>query len=176
MADLAYRRDAPIHVVTDWGAIWAGTFAFYAIWFVFGTLGLACFGSADYRGVWGYGVWGIVLNVIAMYVAGRTTGSNASVTRAGQGLRHGLYMFGLANVGVVLLVAIGYAIGRALAAGTAQVQSGFSYAGYLWPVWIAMFLGWIAAMTGATQGAARHQTEIAPLESEREPVSIRPAA
>ena len=35
MADLAYRRDAPLRLVTDWGAIWAGVFAYFAIWAVF---------------------------------------------------------------------------------------------------------------------------------------------
>lgn len=173
MADLAYRRDAPLRLVTDWGAIWAGVFAYFAIWAVFGTLGLACFGSAGYAGVWGYGVWAIVLNVIAMYVAGVATGRNAAVLST-QGVRHGLTMFGLANVGVVVLVAIGYAAGRALSAGTTQVQSGFNYAGYLWPLWIALFLGWLAAMGGARSGMNRHYESVR-TENE-EPISIRPAA
>jgi hypothetical protein len=176
MADLAYRREVPIRVVTDWGAIWAGIFAFYAIWFVFGTLGLACFGSAGYTGVWGYGVWGIVLNVIAMYVAGMTTGSNTSgLVERHQGVRHGLYMFVLANVGVIILLTLGYAMGRALAAGTAQVSNAFNYAGYLWPIWIALFLGWLAAMGGARAGMERRERQTVRTETE-EPISIRPAA
>lgn len=174
MADLTYRREAPVRLVTDWGAIWAGMFVYYAIWLVFGTLGLACFGSAGYTGVWGYGAWAIVLNVIAMFVAGLATGRNAAVLPE-QGVRHGMTMFGLANVGIVLLVAIGYAMGRALAAGTTQVQNGFNYAGYLWPLWIALFLGWLAAIGGAQAGMRRRHEVVVRSESE-EPVSIRPAA
>jgi hypothetical protein len=175
MDDLAYRREMPPRMITDWGAIWAGTFAYFAIWFVFGTLGLAVFTSAGYTGTWGYGVWGIILNVIAFYVAGHTCGSNASVVTRSQGRRHGLYMFGLANVGAILLIVLGSAFVGALAAGNQHVNNGWNYVGYTWPVWIALFLGFGAALMAASKGVESSKRELGRTE-EREPVSIRPAA
>ena len=177
MADLAYRREVPPRVVTDWGAIWAGMFAYLAIWLVFGTLGLACFTSAGYTGVWGYGVWGIILNAIAFYVAGHVCGNNASVSAPGQGARHGLYLFGLANVAAIILIAVGYAAVAAVSAGrqTQAVSSGWNYVGYTWPVWIALFFGFLAAMGGAKRGVEGNRREVDRTEVS-EPVSIRPAA
>ena len=175
MADLAYRRDLSPRMVTDWGAIWAGMFAYYAIWLVFGTLGLACFASAGYAGVWGYGIWAIVLNVIAFYAAGHMCGSNASISAPGQGTRHGIYLFGLANVGAIILVGILYAASSAIVAGRAQVYNTWNYAGYAWPLWVALFLGFGAAIYGARAGMAGSRHEVVRRE-DVEPVSIRPAA
>src|SRR5690348_15614621 len=87
MADIAYRNEGLSYSRsgTPWGAIWAGLFAFVAIWSVFGLLGEAIFASAanpnsanPVSGMSvGMGVWSVILTIIAMYVGGRVTGALA---------------------------------------------------------------------------------------------------
>lgn len=164
MADLAYRNEAVTLARgrTDWGAIWGGTFTFMAIWAVFGTLGLAIFASnaspnaaAPISGQsYGLGAWVIILTIIAMYVAGRETGRIAAVPTRHDGLIHGMIMFGLSVIGALVIASLG---GSALSSGTgvASVHSGYvlGVASTLgWMGFIALFLGWLAAMWGASSG------------------------
>ncbi|HLH09215.1 MAG TPA: hypothetical protein VKW78_18400 [Terriglobales bacterium] len=154
-----------------------------AIWSVFGALGLAIFATnasanaaAPIAGQgWGIGIWSIVLTIIAMYVAGRETGRLAGVDSRHDGLIHGLVMFGLSVVGALVLVSIG---GSALSGGTGvnggvhssyilTVASGIGWAGF-----ISLFLGWLAAMFGASSGVAHKATPA----NVREMNEIRPAA
>src|SRR6185437_8177856 len=125
MADLGYR-DMRVPVIKnriDWGAIWGGVFCFMAIWAVFGALGLAIFASAATPGAnapvlgmsVGIAFWSVILTIIAMYVAGRETGRLAGVANRHDGLVHGLMMFGLSVVSLVVLVSIG---GSSLSGGT----------------------------------------------------------
>jgi hypothetical protein len=183
MADLAYGNNlVSARGRTDWGAIWAGVFTFIAVWSVFGLLGEAIFASAanakaanPVTGMSiGMGIWAIVLTIIAMYVAGRETGRLAGVTNRHDGLIHGMVMFGL-SVAATIVVAV--LAGTSLTGGTGV--SGTVHNPYLlsvfadlgWWGFFSLLLGWLAAMGGASQGAAL-RSEVAP----RNVRDIRPAA
>jgi hypothetical protein len=147
-----------------WGAIWAGVFTFFAIWSVFGLLGLAIFSSAanPNRGAVtggvgvGMAIWSIVLTIIAMYVAGRVTGEIAGLDRSSNGVVHGMIMFGL-SVASVLVLAV---LGNSSLAGTAStpyvlhLNAGLGWAGFL-----SLLLGWLAAMGGASTATKKTGTE-----------------
>ncbi len=182
MSDLSYR--VPTSIVRahplDWGAIWGGTFVFMAIWSVFATLGVAIFASVSNPAVArpilgmsvGISIWFIVLTVIAMYFAGRETGRFAGVTTRHDGLIHGLMMFGLSVVGLTILFTLG---GAALSGGTgvnATVHQPYIvtvWANIGWGGFVALFLGWLAAMMGASSGVVNKTTA-------REVREVRPAA
>jgi hypothetical protein len=184
MADLAYRNETVTYARgrTDWGAIWAGTFVFSAIWSVFGLLGMAIFATnanpsaaAPVSGQsLGIAIWSIVLTIIAMYVAGRETGRLAAIASRHDGLIHGMIMFGLSVVSAVVITTLA---GAVLSGGTG-VQ-GSAHNPYLltvfsdlgWAGFVALFLGWLAAMGGASQGAARRTQQ--PASNVRD---MRPAA
>src|SRR5579883_2703674 len=167
MADIPYRPENIEYVSrgrTDWGAIWAGVFTFVAIWSIFGLLGLAIFaGIANPNAPnpvsgmnVGLGIWSIILTIIAMYVAGRETGRLAAVTNKHDGLVHGMIMFGLSVVATIVITVMA---GNSLSGGVG-VQ-GTVHSPYLltvfsdlgWIGFISLFLGWLAAMGGASQGA-----------------------
>lgn len=181
MADLSYRavEAVPARGRTDWGAIWGGVFCFTAIWAVFGALGLAIFASVANPGTAqpvlnmsvGIAIWMIILTIIAMYVAGVETGRLAAVATRHDGLVHGLVMFGLSVVGMAVLASIG---GSALSGGTGVNAAGHSpyiftvVADLGWGGFVALFLGWLAAMYGASTGVSHKVTH--------EVKEIRPAA
>ena len=171
MADLAYRNDLTTHSGerTNWGAIWAGVFAFAAIWSVFGMLGEAIFASSANPNVAkpvggmsvGLGVWATILTIIAMYVAGRVTGHFARPHDRNGRIMHGLAMFGLSVIGVVVLLILS---GTAISGGTGV--PGGPHSSYMLTVfsdvgWIgfaSLFLGWLAAMGGAAHSAVNRAT------------------
>ena len=170
MADLAYRNEAYVaRNRTDWGAIWAGMFTFIAIWSVFGSLGLAIFVSnananagAPVAGQnWGLGAWVIVLTTISLYVAGRETGRLAGVTNRQDGLIHGMIMFGLSVAAAIVLVSLG---GAVLSGGTGV--NGGVHSPYMlnvvselgWMGFVALILGWLGAMWGASTSVAHKST------------------
>lgn len=164
VGDIGIRR-----MRTDWGAIWAGMFSFIAIWSVFGSLGLAIFASTatptanhPVTGMaWGMGIWAIVLTIIAMYVGGRVTGHLAGLTRRQDGMLHGQIMFGLSCVAALILAVLA---GNSLTGGTGAAATAQSYAvvsGMGWAGFIALLLGWFAALGGATTGV-RKQAEVVP--------------
>jgi hypothetical protein len=183
MADLTFRNDY-LPRRTDWGAIWAGIFCFFAIWSVFGALGVAIFASnanpnanAPVLGQSiGMAIWAIVLTIIAMYVAGRETGRLADVRTKHDGLVHGLIMFGLSVVTLVVLISIG---GTALTQGNGAAGSTHSpyaltvVADLGWAGFVALFLGWLAAMFGASSGVSH---KVSTTTVRNEPREIRPAA
>jgi hypothetical protein len=170
MADLAYRNDrvAYVHARTDWGAIWAGVFCFVAIWSVFGLLGEAIFASASnpnsaqpVTGMSiGMAIWGIILTIIAMYVAGRETGRLAGVDTRHDGLVHGMIMFGLSVVStVVIIVLAGATLSGGVGITGASAHSPYVlsvFADLGWAGFVALLLGWLAAMGGASAGVARN--------------------
>lgn len=147
----------------DWGAIWAGVFAFIAIWAVFGTLGTAIFATEANPGAprpitgmgWGMSIWAIVLTIIAMYVGGRVTGTLTSIANRREGVVHGLAMFGLSVAAVLVIVVLA---GNGVSGGGTEaavhspyllnVTSGLGWAGF-----VSLFFGWLAAMGGASSGA-----------------------
>lgn len=187
MADIAYPNEnvtLPVHR-TAWGAIWAGVFAFVAVWSVFGLLGEAIFASAANPNAAapvggmsvGMGIWAVVLTIIAMYVAGRVTAHFADVPdRAGR-IMHGMAMFGLSVISVVLMIVLaGSAItgGAAVTGGTHSPYMLTVFSDIGWAGFVSLFLGWLAAMGGAAQGGTR--IAAATPQQEREIRGIRSAA
>jgi hypothetical protein len=173
MADIVYRADdrTALPMQTNWGAVWSGLFTFIGIWAVFDLLGYAIFPRAANGGIdMAWGIWSIVLAAIAMFVAGRVTGTLAAL-RGSSGVRHGMIMFGLSVAAAVVLT------------WASSLLAGFSEPGTmtrgvmpsLFPhdAWVAfgtLFLGWLGAMFGASSAAAP-KSEMAGSVKE-----IRPAA
>ena len=163
MQDAAYYGPG-----TRWGAIWAGVFTFAAIWFVFEALAVAIFPNTNGGSV-GLQVWSVILTIIAMYVAGLETGRLAGIANRHDGLVHGMIMFGLSAVSAVILTTL--ASGLLYAGST--IHTFTIPVGTQWAYFCALFLGWLAAMGGASTGVARWHTTSAVA---REPVPMRPAA
>jgi hypothetical protein len=107
-----------------------------------------------------------------MYVAGRETGHLAGVTNRHDGLLHGMIMFGLSVAAIVVLISLG---GAVLSGGTgvnASATSSYAltvFASLGWIGFIALILGWLAAMFGAASGVSHKADRPAARE-------IRPAA
>jgi hypothetical protein len=156
---LAVRRSG-----VDWGAIWVGVFTFIGIWSVFGLLGAAIFASSANpmaahpitgMGI-GMSIWAIMLTIIAMYVAGLETGRMAAVLDRHDGWIHGMAMFGLSLVAALMIPVLGGSTmstpGNASAHNPyfLDVISGLGWAGFL-----SVFLGWLAAIGGASSGARK---------------------
>jgi len=183
MASTTYRNEALLVAQprTNWGAIWAGLFAFAAIWSIFGLLGEAIFASFANPNVAhtvtgmsvGMAVWAIVLTIIAMYVGGRITGDLAGLTVRGQGAIYGTIMFGLAVIATILVVVMG---GSALSGDTGVAGGVHSpymltvFADIGWAGFLALLLGWFGAMGGAVHAV---KSVARPAENVRD---IRPAA
>ena len=173
MAQLAYRNEAAfLRGRTDWGAIWAGVFTFVAIWTVFGSLGVAIFASSANPNAArpvlgmsaGIGIWAIILTIIAMYVAGRETAHLAAVNSRHDAILHGMIMFGLSVVAALIVTAIG---GSAFNGSNTNVNATpyiFTMAADLgWIGFASLFLGWLAALWGASSGVvmmSRPQAEV----------------
>jgi len=161
MADLNYAQEnVTVSSRPNWGAIWAGMFTFVAIWSIFGTLGAGIFASSANPGAAsplagmnvGLAVWSVILTIIAMFVAGRVTAQLAGITNSRDGMLHGMVMFGLSVAGVLLIAVIG---GSAF--GNIQVSANThnpyllgAFADLGWGLFVSLFLGWLAAMGGAS--------------------------
>ncbi len=95
-----------------------------------------------------------------MFVAGRVTGQLAQIKNARDGMMHGMIMFGLSAAATLLIVVIGgNAFGNTQMAGNAHNASLLGLAAYFgWTLFVAFFLGWLAAMLGASsaQKQLRH--------------------
>jgi hypothetical protein len=154
---------------TRWGAIWGGVFTFAAIWGVFETLGVAIFPTTNGMGI-GLQIWTVVLTIIAMYFAGLETGRLAGIANRHDGLVHGMMMFGLSAVSAVILLEIATGV---LTGGNAA-HTVYLTTGSQWALFCAFFLGWLAAMGGASTGVARRA--VGTTTTQREPVPMRPAA
>jgi hypothetical protein len=136
---------------SSWGAIWAGVFTFIAIWSVFGALGYDIFFASSRNvggGDVGMEIWGVILTIIAMFVAGRITATLAGVTDSRGGVAHGMVMFGLSVVSVLLLVIMsGSTVDTSATMHTYMIDV-FHTMG--WSLFIGLFLGWLAALGGAS--------------------------
>jgi hypothetical protein len=181
MADITYQNvSTPERPRISWAAIWAGVFTFIAIWSVFGMLGMAIFATAANPNAQqpisgmnvGMAVWAIILTIIAMYVAGRVTGSLAAAPARQDGLIHGMAMFGLSVVAALLLVMLG---GTSVSSGTGV--SGTAHNPYVlgvlsglgWTGFVSLFLGWLAALGGAAStgsGSSHRLARQEPAETE----------
>jgi hypothetical protein len=161
MSDLNYAQEN-VRVISrpNWGAIWAGMFTFVAIWSVFATLGSGIFASSASTGAasptagmnLGMAVWSVILTIIAMFVAGRVTAQLAGITNSRDGMLHGMVMFGLSIAAVLLIGAIGgSAFGRTELAGITHNSYLLGVSADLgWGLFVSLFLGWLAAMGGAS--------------------------
>lgn len=151
MADLNTHLE-PVAVRTrpNWGALWAGVFTFLAVWSVFGVLCLAIFASSSSLGL-AMSVWGIILTIITMFVAGRATGQLAGINNSREGMINGTVLFGLAVTSVLFIVVIGSAaFGSTQVSGTARISDVLAvFSNFGWALFVGLFLGWLAAMGGA---------------------------
>lgn len=171
MADLTYRVDRPPlegWSRISWGAVFAGTFGFLAVWATFGALGLGIFAStanpSPSAPVTGGGmtvaeaIWFIVLSIIALYVGGRIAAGMSHAATRKDGIIHGFVSFGLSIVAALLLV--GMTIGVTTTQGIGAVASTHSAwtltavadSGYA--IFVALILGGIAAMAGGAHAIA----------------------
>jgi hypothetical protein len=136
---------------SSWSAIWAGVFTFIAIWSVFGALGYDIFFASSRESGGGYvgmEIWGVILTIIAMFVAGRITAALAGVTDSRGGIAHGMVMFGLSVVSVLLLLIMSESTANTTATMHTYVIDVFHTMG--WSLFIGLFLGWLAALGGAS--------------------------
>ena len=135
----------------NWGAIWAGVFTFLAIWSVFAVLCLAIFARSASLSI-AMSIWGITLTIIAMFVAGRTTGQLAGIASWREGVMHGMIMFGLAVTSALFIMVVGGTAFESIqvsgGARSSYVLDIFSDFG--WALFAGLFLGWLAAMGGAS--------------------------
>jgi len=91
---------------------------------------------------------------------------------------HGMIMFGLAVVSVLILTSLFGAVlsGGSGIQGTSPRGVGI-FAGFGWVGFIALLLGWLAAMGGGSQGVAkRNEPPTSRDVRERDVRDIRPAA
>lgn len=150
----------------NWGAIWGGVFSFVTIWSIFALLGVGIFASSANASAAnpvtgmnvGISIWLVVLTIISMFVAGMVTGRLSAVGNAATAVMHSIIMFGLSVVAalVVTVMATNGMVATTTAAGSAHspyLLTVFSDIG--WVGFVALFLGWLAAMGGATSGVRR---------------------
>jgi hypothetical protein len=158
----------------NWGAIWAGMFTFITIWSIFGVLGMAIFATAANPAAplpvvgmsTGMDVWAVILTIIAMFVAGVVTGKLAEIGNPRDGVVHGIIMFGLSVVAVLLILGLGE--GALVAGTTAGAMPLTSHSSYIlntfasigWVGFVALFLGWFSPMAGASAGTKRRAAEV----------------
>lgn len=175
MSDALFRTQSsssiyPTGLGVNWGAIWGGVFGFAAIWAVFEMLAVAIFPSTVSAG---FQVWTVILTLIAMYVAGFETGRLANLSSTHDGLVHGMMMFGLSVISVIVLTSFANGIfGAASVAHNNYVLA--VTPGTEWFDFAALFLGWLGAMGGASTGVTRRYVEIR--RTTEPPIQMRPAA
>jgi hypothetical protein len=149
MAGIDSNTSSQIRGKTDWGATWAGVFTFAAIWSTFEMLGIALLGSSPGPGSHmnpGLAIWTIVLSLIAMYVAGHETGRLAQVAEKIDGIVHGMMMFGLSVVAMLVLAALG----TGMIGGSLNIYLLNQSPAMRWTIFASLILGWLAAMIGAS--------------------------
>lgn len=146
----------------DWNAIWTGLFTFIGIWSVFGLLGVAIVPAGNASAKVGLGIWSVILTAIAMFIAGRQTGSGARLAGRYDGVRHGMVMFGLSLVATILLMMSGSVFLTDFPALTTAARSSdlvqvFTSSG--WVPFAALFLGWLGAILGASSSGSSKTAE-----------------
>lgn len=153
----------------SWAGIFAGTFVYLAIESTFGLLGTAIFSTASGSGAaapatagmsTGLQIWMVVLSIIAMYFAGKTSSKllRGNADR-NLGMYHGFVTFGLSIVSTILLVALA-SVGSTVVytgavAGTraaAMNTIGLISSSGEWWLFVAFVLSMIAAASGGMHG------------------------
>jgi hypothetical protein len=158
---------------THWSPIWAGLFTFVGIWSVFELLGLAIFPAANAGAKVGLGIWSVILTAIAMFIAGRQTGSSARLSGRSDGVRHGMIMFGLSLTAAIVLMMSGSVLLADFprinsSARSSDLVSVFTSSD--WVPFATLFFGWVGAIIGASSAG--------PLKTEERSnvTQMRPAA
>lgn len=153
----------PARRVFSWSSIFAGTFVFLAIESTFGILGASIFGAGGI----GLQIWMVILSIIALYFAGRTS-SKLLVRDGNLGLYHGLVTFGMSVFTTVLVLEI--ALGGAVGIATTRVGNLAVYvsAGGEYWLFVALVLSMIAAAVGGMHGVG---TSVAPAGSSQERIT-----
>jgi hypothetical protein len=149
MANSNARGEAAGLAHPHWGAIWAGVFTFLSIWIVFGSLCLAIFAGSPNLTI-GLSIWGVILTIIAMFIGARITVRMAGVNGSGESLMYGMIMFGLAITSALVVAVIGGALFGDTAINAAQGSFLSAFSQYGWALFVGLFLGWLAALGGAT--------------------------
>jgi hypothetical protein len=155
----------------SWTGIFAGTFVFLAIEATFGVLGAAIFATATNPnsanpvgpGVSaGFGIWMLVLSIIAMYFGGKTAGRLSGWGTRGEGTYIGLVTFGMSIFASILIVSMSLsstAAGAAVQANaTARNITDVVTTGGYW-LFFVLVLSMIAAASGGAHGL-RSQREM----------------
>ncbi|MGH9502834.1 MAG: hypothetical protein ACRD20_08290 [Terriglobales bacterium] len=186
MTEIVYQAEnrPSMQSSLDWSAVWAGLFTFIAIWSVFGFLGFALFSSAANSSIGqsanamniGLGIWAIVLTAIAMYIAGLETGRLARLDGRFERGMHGMIMFGLSVAAAVVLTISGGMLFTGLPATGVSIQHPYilnAFGGSVWTTFIALFLGWLSAITGASASGKPKYVVPSNVQDVRE---MRPAA
>ncbi len=150
----------------SWAGIFSGTFLYIVIESTFGLLGAAIFSSASTPSAGvptspaastGFQVWMVVLSIIALYFAGKTSSKLLyGAADRNLGMYHGLVTFGMSIFTTILVIALA-TTGTTVYTGTAvPTQSaglgGFITAGGEWWLFVAFFLAMIAAAAGGIHG------------------------
>jgi hypothetical protein len=146
----------------DWSAVWAGLFTFVGVWSVFELLGLAIFSADNAAAKVGLGIWSVILVAIAMFVAGRQTGSSAQLDGRYDGARHGMIMFGLSlTMAIILMMSFTVLLADFPALNTSARSSDLVrvFTTSDWVPFATLFLGWLAAIIGASFGGPSRKEE-----------------
>jgi hypothetical protein len=106
----------------SWGGIWAGIVVAVAVQILLALLGLAIGFGAWHPGAsaggygWGAAIWAIVSAIISLFLGGLVAGRLAGILTIGDGVLHGIVMWGLATVFMAWLVtnSVGTVLGGAL--------------------------------------------------------------
>jgi hypothetical protein len=170
MADVDLSMKSKIPGRTNWGATWAGVFTFAAIWSTFEMLGIAIFGFSSGPGNSvnpATAIWTIILTLIAMYIAGHETGRLAQVAEKLDAVVHGMMMFGLSVVAMLMLAEFG----TGMSGGGLNTYLLNLSPAMRWTIFASLILGWLAAMIGASANAGRRVAK--PVDNVRD---MRPAA
>lgn len=163
--------DAPL-AFPYWGAIWAGVFTFVAIWSVFGALGAAVFTSAatpatpvSSMGI-GISIWAGILTIIAMFFGGLTASRLSGRINA---FMTGTVVFGLSVSAALILASMARLalVGMFPTLGALSGGSLGTLAGIEWIRFVALILGWVAAVGGASSISRRKAAVEVPAEQIR---------
>jgi len=170
MATQTFTQVPPRESYFSWASIFAGTFVFLAIEATFGVLGAAVFASAVTPSSnnpvaggteWGFGIWMVVLSIIALYFGGKTAGKLSGTADRNRGMYQGLTVFGMSIFTSILVTAL--VLGPTVRGGVPNpgtqpvhtVADVIAVGGY-W-LFVGLVLSMIAAAIGGAHGAQQKQ-------------------
>lgn len=159
----------------SWGGIFSGAFMYIMIETTFGLLGAAIWSSASTPSAGvpttpmsstGFQVWMVVLSIIALYFAGRTSSKLLyGPADRNLGMYHGLVTFGLSIFTTILVIALAsagttiYTVAAATPARSANL-AGYIGAGGEWWLFVAFILSGIASAIGGMHGVRTREIAV----------------